>query len=135
MFSLSHRATPRFRYPAPVEDAQRAVRFMRRNASLFNIRAGRIGAVGGSFGGQLVESLGVLGGAGIMDDPDPVNRRIARVQCVVAAAALSDLSRMTVTEFMVMRPPCPKFPNTVEDRDNPRFPTRCTNSADTRRRR
>ena len=28
VFSISHRAAPRFRYPAPVEDAQRAVRFV-----------------------------------------------------------------------------------------------------------
>ena len=29
VFSLNHRATPRFRYPAPLADVQRAVRFIR----------------------------------------------------------------------------------------------------------
>src|SRR5882672_4045971 len=35
VFALTHRATPTFRYPAPVEDAQRAVRFIRHNAARF----------------------------------------------------------------------------------------------------
>jgi acetyl esterase/lipase len=116
VFSISHRAAPRFRYPAQVEDAQRAVRFVRHNAGRFDIRADRIGAVGGSSGGHLVELLGVLDGAGIKDDPDPVNRESAKVQCVVARAAPADLARMTVTEFMGMSPPDPKVRNTVEDR-------------------
>src|SRR6266542_3558851 len=40
--SINHRATPRFTYPAPVEDAQRAVRFFRNNAARFGIRPDRI---------------------------------------------------------------------------------------------
>jgi acetyl esterase/lipase len=116
VFSISHRAAPRFRYPAQVEDAQRAVRFVRHNAGAFQVRADRIGAVGGSSGGHLVESLGVLGGAGIADDPDPVNRESAKVQCVVARAAPADLARMNVAEFMGMNRPDPKLRNTVEDR-------------------
>lgn len=116
VFSISHRAAPRFRYPAQVEDAQRAVRFVRHNAARFSVRADRIGAVGGSSGGHLVESLGVLDGAGISDDPDPVNRESAKVQCVVARAAPANLSVMKVVEFMGMNPPDPKAPKTVEAR-------------------
>lgn len=116
VFSISHRAAPRFRYPAQVEDAQRAVRFVRHNAGAFHVRADRIGAVGGSSGGHLVESLGVLDGAGIADDPDPVNRESAKVQCVVARAAPADLARMNVAEFMGMNRPDPKLRDTVESR-------------------
>ncbi|MCY7358994.1 MAG: alpha/beta hydrolase [Rudanella sp.] len=47
MFAINHRAAPRFRYPAPVEDAQRAIRYVRYNARKFAIRADRIGAAGG----------------------------------------------------------------------------------------
>src|SRR6266851_2706152 len=96
--------------------SHRAVRFVRHNAGQFHVRSDRIGAVGGSSGGHLVESLGVLDGAGIEDDPDPVNRESAKVQCVVARAAPADLARMRVTEFMGMNPPDPKARNTVEDR-------------------
>ncbi len=116
VYSISHRAAPRFRFPAQVEDAQRAVRFVRHNAAVFHVRADRIGAVGGSSGGHLVEMLGVLDGAGMPGDPDPVNRESAKAQCVVARAAPADLARMNVAEFMGMKGPDPKLPNTVEDR-------------------
>ena len=90
VFSVNHRALPRFRYPAPVEDVQRAVRFVRHNAGKFGIRADRIGASGGSSGGHLVSMLGTLDGKGIPMDPDPVERESAKVQCVVARAAPVD---------------------------------------------
>ena len=35
VFVINHRATPRFQYPAPLEDAQRAVRFIRSNAATY----------------------------------------------------------------------------------------------------
>jgi acetyl esterase/lipase len=91
VFSLNHRAAPRFHFPAPMEDAQRAVRFIRHHAVKYGIRPDRIGAAGGSSGGHLVSLLGVLDGAGDPQDPDPVNRESAKVQCVVARAPAIDL--------------------------------------------
>jgi len=90
VFAVNHRALPRFRYPAPVEDVQRAVRFIRHNAGAYGIRADRIGASGGSSGGHLVSMLGTLDGKGNPKDPDPVERGSAKVQCVVARAAPID---------------------------------------------
>jgi acetyl esterase/lipase len=107
VFSINHRAAPRFHYPAAVEDAQRAVRFVRHNAGKYDIKPDRIGATGGSSGGHLVNMLATLDGKGNAEDPDPVNRQSAKVQCVVARAAPSDLTRIktesglpTVTSFM-----------------------------------
>ncbi len=94
VFTLNHRALPRFHYPAAVEDVQRAVRFVRHNAAGFGIRADRIGATGGSSGGHLVSMLGTLDGTGNPDDPDPVERESAKVQCVVARAAPIDFFKM-----------------------------------------
>jgi acetyl esterase/lipase len=88
--TINHRATPRFTYPAAVEDAQRAVRYFRHHASAYGIDPRRIGAIGGSSGGQLVSLLGVLDGAGDPDDESPINRQSAGVQCVVARAVVSD---------------------------------------------
>ena len=106
VFAINHRQAPRFRYPAAIEDAQRAVRFVRHHAARFAVSAARIGAAGGSSGGHLVSLLGTLSGAGVADDQDPVNRESARVQCVVARAAHADLARMgernTVSGFMGM---------------------------------
>jgi acetyl esterase/lipase len=94
VFSISHRAAPRFRYPAAVEDVQRAVRYVRYHAAQYNLRADRIGAVGGSSGGHLVLMLGLMDGKGDPQDADPVNRESAKVQCVVARAAPADLAAM-----------------------------------------
>lgn len=90
VFAVNHRAAPRFHYPAAVEDVQRAVRFVRRHAARWGLRPDRIGATGGSSGGHLVEMLGTLDGTGDPDDPDPVNRESAKVQCVAARAAPAD---------------------------------------------
>ena len=91
LFTINHRATPRFHYPAAVEDAQRAVRFVRTRAEDNGIDPDRIGAIGGSSGGHLVSMLGVLDGASDPDDESPINRASARVQCVVARAAPCNL--------------------------------------------
>ncbi|HEX4945042.1 MAG TPA: alpha/beta hydrolase [Blastocatellia bacterium] len=94
VFAINHRAAPRFRYPAQVEDAQRAVRFVRHHAQRFGIDPARIGAVGGSSGGHLVSMLGAMDGKGDPHDPSPINRASAKVQCVVARAAPLDFVQM-----------------------------------------
>jgi acetyl esterase/lipase len=94
VFAINHRATPRFHYPAPVDDVQRAIRFVRHHAKQFGIEPARIGAIGGSSGGHLVGLAAMLNAPGISDDPDPVNRQPATLQCVVLRAAPSDLKAM-----------------------------------------
>ena len=91
VFAINHRQTPHFRYPAPIEDAQRAVRFVRFHASDYGIASDRIGAWGASSGGHLVELLGTMDGKGDPSDSDPVNRLSAKVQSVVVLFAPSDL--------------------------------------------
>lgn len=92
VFAVNHRAAPRFQYPAAVEDVQRAVRFIRANASTYRIDPNRIGAAGGSSGGHLVSMLGTLDGQGDPEDPDPINRLSSKVQAVVALFAPFDLT-------------------------------------------
>lgn len=101
VFAINHRALPRFVYPAAVEDARRAVRFMRHNAESYGIDPDRIGAVGGSSGGHLVSMLGLQEGAGDPNSEDPIEQENARVQCVVARAAPVDfLLRDKTTPFL-----------------------------------
>lgn len=92
LFSINHRAAPRFTYPAAVEDAQRAVRFIRYHADNYGIDPSRIGAIGGSSGGHLVSMLGTLDGEGDPSDESPINRLSAKVQCVVTRATPSILT-------------------------------------------
>lgn len=98
LFSINHRATPRFVYPAAVEDAQRAVRFIRYYADKYKINPDRIGAVGGSSGGHLVSMLGVLDGNEIPTDDTPINRMSSKIQCVVARAAPTNLMNGIIGE-------------------------------------
>ncbi len=94
VFVVNHRAAPRFRYPAAVEDVQRAVRYVRHNAARYGVAPDRIGAIGYSSGGTLASLLGVLGGEGTPSDTDPVQRESARVQCVVAGGAAFDFTKV-----------------------------------------
>lgn len=97
VFTLTHRATPTFRYPAQLEDVQRAVRFVRHNAAKYAIDPARIGGMGGSSGAHLVSLLATMDGKGDLEDPDDVNRESAKLQCIVARAAPSDLTQMSAS--------------------------------------
>jgi acetyl esterase/lipase len=101
LFSVNHRAVPRFIYPAAVEDVQRAVRFIRYHAGDYGINADNIGAIGGSSGGHLVSMLGTLDGKDVPEDDTPVNRMSAKVQCVIARAAPTDFMGGGVGESFV----------------------------------
>jgi acetyl esterase/lipase len=94
VFVINHRATPRFPHPAQVQDAQRAVRFIRNSARAFGIDPDRIGVVGVSTGGHLANMLGVLDPGGLVDSMDPVNHVSAAVQCVVAFSTLTDFTTL-----------------------------------------
>jgi acetyl esterase/lipase len=94
-FVINHRAAPRFRHPAPIEDAQRAVRFIRHNAGAYAIDGRRLGAWGASSGGHLAALLGTLDGAGDPHDADPVNRESAKVQAVATLFPATDLPSLT----------------------------------------
>jgi acetyl esterase/lipase len=95
VFAINHRAAPRFHYPAAVEDAQRAVRFIRHHAKDYGIDPARLGGLGGSSGGHLVGLVATLGAPGDPKDPDPVNREPATLQAIVLRAPLVDLPKLT----------------------------------------
>ena len=56
-FVLKYRIAPRYRYPAPMIDAQRAMRYVRANAARFGVRADRVGIIGFSAGGHLASTV------------------------------------------------------------------------------
>ena len=86
MFTINHRAAPRFRYPDQVLDCRRAVRWIRANAAGYGIDPGRIGAIGGSSAAQLVTMLAYQDGDGDPHAPGKIDRVSAKVQCVIARA-------------------------------------------------
>jgi len=61
-------------HPAPLEDAQRAIRTVRARAAEWNIDPARIGIMGFSAGGHLASSAGTHFDAGDPNSPDAIQR-------------------------------------------------------------
>ena len=78
------------RWPAQLDDVQRAVRWLRANSAKYNIDAHRIGAYGHSAGAQLALLLGMLE---TRDNSDATLAKYSsKVQAVVDASGPSDFT-------------------------------------------
>jgi acetyl esterase/lipase len=73
-FVLTYRLGPRYLYPAPVLDGERAVRWVRAHAQEYGVSPERIGVWGFSAGGHLVGVLGTRFDSGKLAASDPVDR-------------------------------------------------------------
>lgn len=77
-FVLQYRVGPRYHHPAPMHDAQRAIRSVRSRAATYGIDAGRLGIVGFSAGGHLASTTGTHFDSGKPDASDEVERASSR---------------------------------------------------------
>lgn len=78
------------RWPAQIEDARRAVRWLRSRAATYHLNPAKMGALGDSAGGHLVAFLGTTDAR---DDSDPALARYpSKVQCVVDLYGPADLT-------------------------------------------
>lgn len=91
--SIDYRLTPEHRFPAQVEDATRAVQFIRSRAREWNIDPQRIALCGNSAGGHLALWVGLHSELSQPGSEDPVKRESSRVRAVVAMSAPVDFSR------------------------------------------
>lgn len=80
--SIDYRLAPLYRWPAPIEDAKCAVRFLRAHAGELGIDPNRIGAWGASAGGNLAALLGTAGSAAGFDVGEYLSES-SQVQAVV----------------------------------------------------
>jgi acetyl esterase/lipase len=79
------------RWPAQLDDVQRAVRWIRANASKYGVDADHVGAFGHSAGAQLAALLGM---EDTRDNSDPALAKYSsRVQAVVDVSGPSDFTR------------------------------------------
>ncbi len=92
VITVNHRAAPRFRYPAAVEDVQRAARFVRANAKPWGISTDRLAIVGVSSGGHLAAMLATIGEGTEVGPMIVPNAH--RPDCVVAAMAPLELTSL-----------------------------------------
>jgi acetyl esterase/lipase len=88
--SIDYRLAPAARWPAPLEDARCAVRFLEANAAALDIDPARITAVGTGAGGTLAALLGVAG--------KPQVRAVAAIEAPAGfdLAGLDPLTRASV---------------------------------------
>lgn len=73
-FILRYRIAPRYHHPAPLQDAQRAMRMVRARAKEWKIDPARIGIIGFSAGGHLASTAGTHFDDGKPSANDPVER-------------------------------------------------------------
>ena len=84
-FLLKYRLGPRYRHPAPWQDAQRALRFVRLRAKEFGIAPDRIGIWGFSAGGHLAATMGTHFDAGNPAAQDAIDRMSSRPDFMILA--------------------------------------------------
>jgi acetyl esterase/lipase len=71
---LQYRLAPAYRYPSPMLDGSRAVRFVRSHAEEFGIDPNKIGVWGFSAGGHLAGYLATAPDVRDKKNPDPIER-------------------------------------------------------------
>ncbi|WP_077622585.1 alpha/beta hydrolase [Sediminibacillus massiliensis] len=81
-FVLNYRVSP-FRHPAPLADAQRAIRYVRSNADEWNIDRNRVGILGFSAGGHLASTASTHFEQGCYEAVDKIDSENCRPDITV----------------------------------------------------
>lgn len=90
--TVGYRFAPEFKWPSQVQDAKAAIKFLRANASFFNIDPARIAVMGESAGGYLALMAAVTDEADSLEGESGSIRVSGRVQAVVSYFSVSDFS-------------------------------------------
>ena len=90
--AINYRLAPEFKFPAQIEDAKCAIRFLRAHAGELNLDPGRVGVWGGSAGAHLAALLGMAGASAGFDTSGGWTNQSSRVQAVVDMFGPADLS-------------------------------------------
>ena len=91
-FVLKYRLGPRYQHPAPLQDAQRALRYVRLHAKDFGLLGNRIGIWGFSAGGHLASTVGTHFDAGNASATDPIDRMSSRPDFMILAYPVISMS-------------------------------------------
>jgi acetyl esterase/lipase len=91
-FVLTYRLTPfGYRHPIQLQDAKRAIRWVRTHAAEFGVSPARIGMIGFSAGGHLTAMAETQFDAGNQGDADTVERASSRPDFAILSYAAIDL--------------------------------------------
>ncbi len=97
--TISYRLSPEAPYPAAVQDARAAVRWMRVHADEYGIDASRIAIGGGSAGGQIAALAGVTDGLARFDPDGGAGAVSSGVQAIVNIDGLSDFTSEAARKY------------------------------------
>jgi acetyl esterase/lipase len=89
---LKYRIAPKYRHPAPLQDAQRALRYVRAHAKEWKIDPGKVGILGFSAGGHLASTAATHFDKGDTDAKDPIDRLSCRPDFAVLVYPVITLS-------------------------------------------
>jgi len=95
VFAVCHGSQPRFTIPEILDDMHRSTRWIRANASRFQVDPGAIGVTGGSAGGHLSLMLGMVHRPGDAKAKDPVDRQPSGCQAVACFFPPTDFLNWT----------------------------------------
>lgn len=84
-FVLKYRLAPRYKHPAPMQDAQRAIQYVRAHAKEYHLSPARIGVAGFSAGGHLASTAATHFVHAMPDAKDPIKRVSSRPDFAVLA--------------------------------------------------
>lgn len=96
-FVLRYRIAPRYKHPAPLQDAQRALRTIRARATEWNVDPNRIGVMGFSAGGHLASTLATHFDPGQKDHADVIEQASCRPDFAILCYPVITLSDDNVT--------------------------------------
>jgi len=91
VFEVVHGSQPKFQIPEILSDVNRAIRYIRVNATAWHVDPTRLGVSGGSAGGHLSLMVGAFGGPGKEDAKDPVDRASSEVEAVACFFPPTDM--------------------------------------------
>lgn len=97
--TISYRLSGEAKFPAAIQDAKAAVRWLRANAERYGIREEAIGVTGLSAGGHLAALLATSGGVEEFEGDGGDGERSSAVQACVAMGAQSDLESERIRDL------------------------------------
>lgn len=84
-FVLKYRLGPRYHHPVELQDAQRAIRYVRAHVSEYGVASDRVGIMGFSAGGHLAATAGTHFDSGLPQATDIVDRQSSRPDFMILA--------------------------------------------------
>jgi acetyl esterase/lipase len=94
VFAVLLSSQPKYTVPEILDDAHRAVRFVKHNGKKFGVDPAKIGVTGGSAGGHLALMMGSAGAPGDPKAVDPVDRGSSKAAAVACFFPPTDFTAL-----------------------------------------